>query len=222
MDADEQIEGIEGLIPYLRNNPYQGYALPHHHFSIDPAGLLKTDYPCRVFRNHIGIKFRGVVHEHPEVALNEGIPHTAVLKHVIVAHYGYTDENTRRERFNRNYPLMIRDRETYPERHLGKFLWLRDLFQVSRFELEQGSMFTDEMIDRAFEGVKLWEELLRDAPLRLAIESLEWYSGLVQILGAGEPYAIAVKGQEQELTAEGVFFDKRHANMLAARMMKEG
>lgn len=221
MDADERIHQASNLLPFLRHNGYDAYALPHHHFSMEPAGLLKTDYPCRVFRNHKGITFRGVVHEHPETGLNEGIKYTAVLDNVAVAHYGYTDEFTRRLRFNRNYPLMVRDREKYPDRHLGKFLWIRDLFQVSRYELENGSLFTDEMINRAFEGVELWEDLVRNAPLRLALESLEWYSGLCEILGGGVSYSLVVRGKSQELTAGGTFRDERHANMLAARMMKE-
>ena len=221
LDADEVLDGVEHLAPYLRNNAYDGYALPHHHFSIEPAGVLKTDYPIRLFRNHKGVAFSGLVHEHPEIAENQSIPHSAVLDSVVVAHYGYTNEETRRRRFNRNYPLMVRDRQENPNRHLGKFLWLRDLFQVCRYELEAGSLVTDTMVDRALEGVALWEELLRDAPLRLAVDALEWYSGLVEILGGGVPFEIAIK-RRQDLRAAGVFRDDIHANKLAARMMREG
>ena len=53
-----------------------------------------------------------------------------LLPVVKIAHYGYKDEGTRKERFARNLPLILRDREENPERILGKFLWLRDLAQM--------------------------------------------------------------------------------------------
>jgi len=60
---------------------------------VDPGGTLKVDLPCRIFRNHRGIQFFGVVHEHPETALNEGPGFVNILSDVKIAHPSYlTDE----------------------------------------------------------------------------------------------------------------------------------
>jgi len=221
MDADEVLEGAGNLYKYLRHNFYDGYGTPHHHFAIEPAGLLKTDYPCRIFRNHKGIRFYGVVHEHPESGLNEGVKHMLIIPDVVVAHYGYTNEDVRRGRFNRNLPLLVRDREKYPERTLGKFLWLRDLYQQTRYELERAPMITPDMIERGAEAIEVWEDLVRNAPLRLAVESLEWYGGMVQILGKGKKYTFAVGSEHGESTAGGVFYNDTHAQLLLKRMFDE-
>lgn len=221
MDADEVIDGQQELPPLLRNSMFDAYAVPHHHFTIEPAGVLKTDYPCRLFRNGNEVRFFGVVHEHPEVELNAGIPYTAVLAQPVVAHYGYTNEKTRRLRFNRNYPLMKADREKYPDRKLGKFLWIRDLSQIIGWKIESGSIITDEMASSAVEGIALWEELLKDAPLRLVIDSLDWYSSLVEVIGGGTRMAIGIKSNKAENTAQATFANEVHANALAARIMRE-
>lgn len=223
IDADEVLEGADNLSSRLRNNPYNSYGIPHHHFSLEPAGVLKTDYPSRVFRNHKGIRFFGMVHEHPETELNKGIEHTVVLPDVAIAHYGYQNEDVRRKRFDRNLPLLIKDRQTYPDRYLGKFLWIRDLFQQTQYEIETGYGITKEHIARADEAAELWEDLLctNDAPLRLCVESLQWYGGMQKIIGVGKEYGIGVKTDAGECTADGWFRDHVHANMLAARMMRE-
>lgn len=215
VDADEVLDGAEHLQPFLRSNQFDAYSVAHHHFSIEPAGVLKTDYPARLFRNRRGIQFYGVVHEHPETALNKSIDYTAILPGVAIAHTGYTNEVVRRARFDRNYPLMLRDREKYPGRLLGKFLWLRDLFQLTRYELERGGLITPEMVARAREGVQLWADLVDSRHTRLAAESLEWYTGMVELLGGGKKLELSVNGQQVAAT----FQSRQHVDKMVALLL---
>lgn len=186
IDSDEVLVDPYAVYKYLRNNCYDGYAVTHNHISAEPAGLLKKDIPVRLFRNGIGIRFFGVVHEHPEKALNEGVGNTLVTSDIVIAHYGYENNRIRQSRFYRNIDLMKRDREQYPERVLGKFLWVRDLSQLCQLMHEQnGGHVTERMEDMAREGIALWEDLVEGGYLRVAIDALEFYSPLVQILGQG-------------------------------------
>lgn len=179
IDSDELLHG--NPLPMLRANMFNGYALEQHHMSVEPAGIMKTDLPVRFFRNFKGIQFFGYVHEHPETKLNEGLGHVCVMHNVKIMHYGYTDENVRRKRFQRNIGLLVRDRKETPERVLGKFLWLRDLAQVTQYEMEAGTFNLDAARARAEEGAGLWRELVT-ANLRMAVDSLPYYSALMEFV----------------------------------------
>lgn len=193
MDSDEIMVHSERIFKYLHNNSFDGYAIKQHHFSVEPLGLMKTDLPCRLFRNHKGIKFFGVVHEHPEKELNKSVGFVQLIPDLEIAHSGYTTEEIRRGRFERNIDLLVRDREKYPDRELGKFLWVRDLAQMCKYELEvNGGSITAEMVERADEGIKTWEELLEANNLRMLIDGLEFYSILSQVVGVEFEMAIAL------------------------------
>lgn len=186
IDADETFEEPNNLTKYLRPNCYDGYAIKQHHFAVDPLGCFKTDMPIRLFRNHKGICFYGHVHEHPEKGLNKGIGKIMVLQDVSIMHTGYSTENIRRERFKRNFPLMLLDRKRHPNRILGKFLWLRDLAHLIRYTLESnGGMVTQEIINHCNEIIKLWREFAAGKDIRLTIDALQFYSEAVSILTGG-------------------------------------
>ena len=133
IDDDEEFLWPERLPKYLRDNSYDAYAVKQHHYSVEPGGVLKTDFPCRLFRNRNGIRFHGLVHEHPERGLNQGAGRVLLLPDVAICHNGYVTEAVRRERFLRNLPLMRRDREANAARLLGRFLWIRHLAHLNRF-----------------------------------------------------------------------------------------
>lgn len=192
-DADEQMIHPENLFKYLRNTQFDGYAIYQHHFAIEPLGVLKSDLPCRLFRNHAGIKFFGVVHEHPEKKINDGVGFVCPIPDAQIAHGGYTTEKIRRGRFDRNIQLLVRDREKYPNRKLGKYLWLRDLAQMCKYELEMnGNRVTQAMKERATEGIRLWEELLAAKELRMLVDGIEYYSLLAKVLGGGFDYGFKI------------------------------
>jgi len=220
MDADEFLVHQEKLPKYLYRNAYEGFAMQQRHLSADPPGLLKTDLPVRLFRTGRDVRFFGVVHEHPETALNEGVGHVLVIPDVDIIHDGYTSEPVRRGRFERNLELVARDRERYPERRLGKMLWLRDLAQMCRYELERnGGTVTEDMRARAAMGVQLWLDLLDAGEIRMASEALQWYTQLVRLRGEGFDLGFCMHGSPgyngvnlegaQELV--GTFVSRDHA-----------
>lgn len=199
-DSDEEFISGERLPKYLRNNGWHGYGIPQHHFSTEPTGVLSTDYPVRIFRRNNDVRFRGVVHEHPENINkpDDGVGFAYVLFELHFSHSGYGTEVIRRKRFERNIGLMARDREQNPDRLLGKFLWIRDLALMCRFELEQTQgAVTQMMHQRAVDGLKLWEETIdkcSDHPQvrRMIKDHLEFYDTLVKVLGEGFTFSMNV------------------------------
>lgn len=127
LDSDEVLDKACNLSKYLQESPIEAFALPQHHLAAEPVGLLKTDYPARLFRNHKGFRLFGLIHEHPEKSLNGGLGRAVKITDTAIIHQGYLNEDIRRRRFARNWPLLQRDRAQYPKRHLGQMLWLRDL-----------------------------------------------------------------------------------------------
>lgn len=232
IDADEVLFHPEKVTKYLRANMFDAYAVKQLHYSVEPAGVMKVDLPSRLFRNGKGIKFFGVVHEHPEIELNKGIGHATVISDVSIAHYGYSTEDVRRQRFERNIGLLIRDREKYPERQLGKFLWVRDLAQMCRWEAESnGARVTEAMVERAKIGIKIWEELLDAGQLRMLADpdNLSFYSTLVTVLGVGFDFGFTMDASklnggahpEKQPPLAARFYSKEHAEKLFLKLLAE-
>lgn len=224
IDADEVLVNGSAMLRYLRESMYNGFAVKQHHFSHDPAAIIKTDIPCRLFRNRKGIKFFGKVHEHPELVMNDGLGPVMLMPRTEIVHSGYHDEGVRRRRFSRNLPLLAQDRKENPTRILGKFLWLRDLAQSCQYDAEDGTAEEQVFLARAAEGIKLWEELLDAKNYRLVIDALPYYSHLAQIVGNGFDFSFAVDaskfGQshaEKQPVVAGYFASKEHA----FRLMRE-
>lgn len=185
IDSDETFRWPERTFKLLRNNMFDAYTIAQHHFTADPPSLLKTDFPCRLFRRSSEIKFYGIVHEHPEKEMNHGPGKVFMLpqKEVAICHNGYDTEEIRRIRFSRNLPLMRRDRETYPGRILGQHLWVRDLMHLNRFELEKYGAITHDMIEQCKEALEIWESFIdRNLSSRLIVESIPYISEAVNLL----------------------------------------
>lgn len=228
IDSDEVLVNGEVIARYLRNSMYNGFAMKQHHFSQDPIGIIKTDLPCRLFRNHKDIKFFGAVHEHPEIKLNEGLGPVSIMPNASIIHYGYTSENVRRKRFDRNLPLLKRDREELPERLLGKFLWLRDLAQSCQYDTEDGRMDQAVFDQRIEEGIKLWHELLESENYRIILDGLPYYSQLVLMKGDGVDVSFTVDASLMNETdstktaqVKGYFENIEVAQTLIEGLLKE-
>lgn len=193
IDDDETFIWPERLSIFLRHNQYDAYAVSQHHFSAEPAGIIKTDFPCRIFRNNKGIKFYGVVHEHPEEIMNETIRETVLIPKDIVAicHNGYENEEIRRGRFLRNWPLMQRDQQKYPDRELGQMLFLRDLIHLNRFELERnGGQITDDMVKRCNMVMNYFNVLIKKKKLRFVIDSLPYITEATKMISNDQGYEV--------------------------------
>jgi len=189
IDCDETLEHPLRMNKYLRQNCYDGYGIKQHHFAAEPAALFKTDYPVRLFRNNGNQEFFGVVHEHPEKGYDEGPGKITIIPDIAIMHMGYSTEEVRRKRFDRNWPLMRREWKAHPERKLTKFLWVRDLAHYIKYNLEEnGGIITNKMIECADEMIIVWRDLLKMGETRLLIETIPFYSEAVNIKGNGIEY----------------------------------
>lgn len=225
LDSDEIMDKAYNLAKYLKDSPVEAFAVPQHHLATEPLGLLKTDLPARLFRNRHGFQYFGMVHEHPEKGLNGGLGRAVQLHDVGIIHQGYLNEDIRRERFARNWPLLQADRRKYPERNLGQMLWLRDLAHMLRFRLERGE--NPDGIAR--EILQFWEDFAAQAPARLLLEALPYYSEAVCFLYGANAMEIKLS-----LTAEcshvanktaqnvhGLFPDTASAEKFMTQIMRQ-
>ena len=192
IDDDEVWINPEKVVKYLKQNQFDSYAIHQHHFAAEPAGIIKTDLPCRVFRNNKGIKFHGVVHEHPETEINKGAGKSYLLRaeDACICHNGYDTEEIRRARFIRNFSLMKQDRKENPERLLGKFLWIRDLIHLNRFEFEKTGQNSEYMLTNAKEAIRVWRDLIvsEGSTTRLIVDSMPYLSEAVNFVTGGKAY----------------------------------
>lgn len=228
LDCDEAVEQPEELPKFLHPNCFQGYAISQHHFSVQPPGNLKIDYPVRCFRRtpsdhpaglfpygdlewptfHPGIeqRFAGVVHEHPGQPPKyvDGINPVLILPDVWIAHHGYHTEKDRRGRFVRNWPLMCADRQKYPERRLGQFLWQRDLHHhlntiAAAF---QGQPAPPESVHLAEEIIRLWRERFVTQSDMFTADSLSFVTPSLRLLGRGLEVTCNVTIKKPEISGD--------------------
>lgn len=229
VDADEEVQQPWNLWKYLRPSQHKAFGFPQIHYSTNPPGVLTTDFPCRLFRNRAGIQFYGLVHEHPEVEPGKAIPRSSIRHDVQFLHNGYVDEETRRKRYLRNLPLLHRDLEKYPTRGLNRFLWVRDIAQGLMFEHEQtqGQVMEGHR-ERAQEAIALWEQIVEKDPVRMAVDSLRYYSHCVETLGGGFEFDVTYKSATQaapdlacNMQFKGRFASIKHYDLLMSKIHQE-
>ena len=218
-DADEEVRRPWNLHKLARPSMHQAFGFRQIHYSADPAQVLSTDMPCRFFRNHRGVKFFGLVHEHPEDSVGKGIPYSIVRPECEFLHNGYVDEETRRARFRRNYPLVLRDCELYPERKLNRFMMLRDLAHSLVHEREQiGFGIAPHHMENSQKGVDLFVKMLEEKGghigNRMLIDCLPYYSVCCETLGIGfdveMPFKFS-KDSAPDLAAQGEIKGRFHS-----------
>jgi hypothetical protein len=197
--------------------------------SQNPASCIATDYPSRLFRRDSGAKFYGVVHEHPETEIGKAIPHTHSAGDISIVHHGYVDEGTRRGRYMRNWPLLLKDLEKNPNRKLNQFLYLRDLAQGLAFEGQQTNAVSEHMLLDAKRAVEIFERMIDEMPmLRMVLDAIPYYSAAASALGPGFHAKVAVTTRKDELPGvsavanlEGYFHNIATYTRLLARIAKE-
>jgi hypothetical protein len=160
---------------------------------VNPPNAFRADLPIRLFRNSQDIKFFGIVHEHPERELNEGVGMSTVLHDVDIAHDGYLSEDIRRKRFMRNYDLLCKDRIKHPERLLGKFLEMRDWMHLARYTLEgtRGTM-TEQVVELCEKTIKCYRENFLSKNYVFSTDGLGYYSEALNMLNRGVECSLVV------------------------------
>ena len=190
LDADEYLVGAGELPKYLRPNIYNAYVIRQWHHAIDAH--FEPDLPMRCFRNGLGVKFFGAIHEHPETALNMGISPHVILTDVNIIHDGYVTEEKRVGRFRRNLPVLVKDRRLFPERRLGKLFWLRDLVQSARHEMMANGGPTRHAQDLLEEAIELYRAEFSSPSADFHNQARGLYEHALQLLSRGHPVAVLV------------------------------
>ena len=191
IDTDEYVSG--DFRRYLRDNAFDSYSIHQHHFTCDPRGApAQIDRPARLFRTGRGFKCYGMVHEHFEKGPNGGPGYCHMLQDVDIGHTGYVNEGVRRDRFNRNFPLLVADRDRNPNRRLGKFLWFRDLIHRMRYYAEQKR--PDIARGLALEAVEYYEvnREAMDSFGNGTFQGLGYYGEAKRFLGRGVEVTVQV------------------------------
>jgi len=220
IDSDEYISG--DFRRYLRHNAFDSYAITQHHFTCDPRGApAQMDRPARLYRVNRGFTFFGKVHEHAEKGFNNGPGFCMMLGDVDLGHVGYVNENTRRARFSRNFPLMEWDHEVNPTRHLSKFLWLRDIVHRMRYFMEVGD--PGQAHSLAQEAVQYYEDKWTSitAPGMGGEMAYKYYSEALAFLGRGTAIAVQLDISGEATTITGVFENEEKLAHLIKDVVKD-
>lgn len=185
IDTDERLMGSQHIRKYLRQSLFDGHNIAQHHFSCD--GQFTPDQPVRLFRkignDGRGIRWFGMIHEHPEKKLNEGPGPTIGLSDVHVAHVGYLKEEIRKARFFRNNPLLGLDVAKYPKRNIQKYFLTRDwMLEVNHILSQTGGVPNDRVKQLCLMVVEVWRKHLRCAPTQYSSDPIEWYNAANDVL----------------------------------------
>jgi len=224
IDPDEELQGANNLPKYLRNSTYKGFRIRQHHFSCQPPNATVIDKPVRLFRNLPGVRFWGLIHEHPGFDMNTGMGNVIELADVDIAHAGYYDEPGRRQKFWRNLPNMGRDIEKYPERHLGKWLYMRDLMHLVTWSIEQTGQLNEPARQKCHEIVQLFRNNFLHMGGHMALDGLQYYSGALKLLNKGQEFTWSVgiqNGGRPDNIMTARFADKDDFQAFLAKLLEE-
>lgn len=224
LDADEELQEPQNALKYLKTfSAYDAFRIRQHHFTCQPQGAYKVDKPCRLFRNNKGIKFFGLIHEHPETGINDGPGPCIELSDIDIAHSGYYTERARRKKFWRNLPLLAADREKYPDRVLGRYLGMRDYLHLAQHELEQnGNKPTNRAIAYCQEAVNIYQNWFLTIGGFMQYDGLEYYSAALHLLGMGQDYTYMIRingGQPEQRQAR--FFNREDFMAFFNKLVEE-
>jgi hypothetical protein len=183
------------------------------------------DKPARLFRADRGFKFYCKVHEHAEKGVNGGPGFCMILADVDIGHTGYVNEDTRRARFQRNYPFLCWDHEeiangTQPPRRLHHFLWFRDLVHVMRYAMMQNNRAVG--LQKAKEAVDYYEENWKDmASFGPGLfMSLGYLSEAYGLLGIGVELKAQVALDDRSAMIGGRFASYEQFSRLVEQVLK--
>jgi glycosyltransferase involved in cell wall biosynthesis/2-polyprenyl-3-methyl-5-hydroxy-6-metoxy-1,4-benzoquinol methylase len=202
IDTDEILTGAQCLRAYMETGgPFLGFALKQNHFQLDAP--FHFDTPVRIFRTTKPIKFYGCVHEQPQLNDCNGDIHPALqLDEAQIAHFGYLVAGVRKQKaYGRNRPLLLRDRQVFPDRRLGKVIWLRQL-QQDGDELAQAVGYQDSRVRNLFgQAVTLFQTEFSDPKDKYHSLGRMFYENALKALDLGTEIEFAMAGKRGGLQA---------------------
>ena len=147
IDADDELlESVPGALRQLcRTLPAEAHGcwLRVHSRTAGEGQSTTTLRQWRLFRNHLGLHFRGRVHEQLTAPAESGALHVIEQEEIQVRHWGYAGSpdvlGKKVERNRRLLQLSISEDPHEPFHHcsLGKQLVLQQQFSAAREELDQ-------------------------------------------------------------------------------------
>ena len=223
IDTDEYLSG--DIRKYLRANCLDGYVIHQHHFTTIPRGEpAQIDKPARLIRSTARYTANGHIHEHFEVP-DGGPGRCTLLSDIDIGHTGYVNEETRRARFQRNYPFLEWDHEEIlegkkPTRRLHHFLWFRDLVHVMRYAMMQNRR--DIALQKAQEAVDYYEQNWKDmASFGPGLfMSLGYLSEAYGLLGVGIELKAQVALDDRSAMIGGRFASYEQFSRLVEQVLK--
>jgi glycosyltransferase involved in cell wall biosynthesis/2-polyprenyl-3-methyl-5-hydroxy-6-metoxy-1,4-benzoquinol methylase len=196
IDTDEVLVGAQCLRAYMETGgPFLGFALKQNHFQLDAP--FHFDTPVRIFRTRSAITFYGCVHEQPQLGDCNGDIHPALqLEEAQIAHFGYLVSGIRKQKaYGRNRPLLLRDRAVFPDRRLGKVIWLRQL-QQDADELASVVGYQDRRVRTLFgQAVTLFQTEFADPKDKYHALGRMFYENALRALDMGTEIEIAMAGK---------------------------
>ncbi len=119
LDADEelQVSDLSALRSRLETAQDDLLRIRMLHFyGREPVAETRAyaSFAARLFRNHIGIRFRGRIHEQPEAPEGGPPARGGVLPSLRILHYGYLDDPVR-DKGARNVPLLMEEKAAAPK-----------------------------------------------------------------------------------------------------------
>lgn len=227
IDCDEYVSG--NMQRYVGRHAFDSLAIHQHHFSVEPRGTVpQIDRPARLFRNGVGFRCYGKVHEHFEKGANKGPGWCHLTTGLDIGHTGYVNEETRRQRFLRNFPLLQWDRLANPDRRLGKFLWFRDIVHRMRYHAERNE--GERASSLAHDGIKWYDKYREemDSFGNGTTHAFGYYGECLKLLGRGLAFEVMIKMSDAAQEAKGgrtaqfsgVADDPAHLQAVLGKMVK--
>jgi 2-polyprenyl-3-methyl-5-hydroxy-6-metoxy-1,4-benzoquinol methylase/glycosyltransferase involved in cell wall biosynthesis len=186
IDSDEELLHADRLWRYLEGGVFVGYGLKQNHLMVDTPNTFDT--PIRLFQRLPSIEFYGCIHEQPQMGdCNGDIIPSLQLYDAEIAHIGYVNEDVRREKaLRRNLPLLLRDREVFPDRKLGVLLILREALNLGTWAMEAaGGRMTPQAKQYFQQVIALFETHFADPANKYHALARPFYESVVsKVAGA--------------------------------------
>jgi 2-polyprenyl-3-methyl-5-hydroxy-6-metoxy-1,4-benzoquinol methylase/glycosyltransferase involved in cell wall biosynthesis len=196
IDTDEQLLNAHEVQKYLESGPFNGYSIAQVHLTMD--GGLGADKPIRLFRVRPDIQFYGCVHEQPQLGdCNGDILPGLEIGDVAIPHLGYLTEGIRRDKMlRRNRTLLVRDQQVFPDRRLGKVLWIREYVNMADLEREEnGGALTPKARAWLTQVVAIFEKYFADPADKFHGLSRPFYERALREISGTLEVEIAMAGR---------------------------
>lgn len=204
IDADEILLHGHLLWKYLDHDggAFRGYQLHQTHLTID--AFPHCDKPVRIFKRGDDIRFYGCVHEQPQQHDCNGdiwpvldIPGVDNGRsEAVLAHTGYLTEDQRRFKMvARNRALLVRDQKVFPDRRLGKLLWVREFSQMGQMAEEQYGFGNPTSKQYYTQGIALYEQEFADPSDKYHALGRPFYETCLQRLASAMEFDLGMAGK---------------------------